>query len=172
MRLLQELILFRNVSSSAATTKIDLIHRQWLHCGHYKIWSYSPTVAPLQLLEELILFPEGGSTAAITWTNPIHRLWLHYYKNWSYSLTVAPLRPLPELILQSGNGAAAAFFKKTDPIRRRWLHCGHYLNWSCSPAMEPLRAILMSWVMQARLSLPCKQRKVRGGTSSDRLISR
>jgi hypothetical protein len=38
--------------------------------------------------------------------------------------------------------------------------------------MEPLRAILMSCVMQARLSLPCKQHKVSGDTYSDRLIAR
>jgi hypothetical protein len=62
-RLLQDLILFRNVSSSAATTKIDPIHRQWLHCGHYKTWSCSPTVAPLRTLPELILQPGNGAAA-------------------------------------------------------------------------------------------------------------
>jgi hypothetical protein len=37
--------------------------------------------------------------------------------------------------------------------------------------MEPLRAILMSWVMQARLSLPYKQSKVSGATYLGRNIA-
>ncbi len=170
-RLLQELILFRNVSSSAATTKIYLIYRQcgstatitrpdsiprrWLHCGYYKNWYLYPTEAPMR---------------PFTCRLPIliRRRWLQcgHYLNWSCSPAMEPLQLLQKLILFADGGStatitwtdpearqwsrcsyyknwsySAAAITKTDPIRRRWLHCDHYLNWSWSPAMEPLQLL-------------------------------